>query len=171
MRHTVSLIVVAAFMLSPAAARAQSDTTSPPPVRRQVLSTNPFGEIVKWLNVEYERTIGPATTVGVAASTLASLDYTSASLLLRWYPQQKPLDGIYLGARTGVYRFESYRRDATVLPGIGLEIGHNWLFGPTQNVSVGLGFGLTRMLGRGADGYCVPTILPNARLVNVGIAF
>ena len=171
MRHLLSLTVAAALTLCATAARAQSDTSSPQTVRRQTLSTNPFGEIVQWYNVEYERAIGPATTVGVAASTFASMDYASASLLLRWYPQRTPLDGFYLGAKTGVYRFESYRRDATVLPGIGLEIGHNWLFGPTRNVSVGLGFGLTRLLGRGADGYSVPTVLPNARLVNVGIAF
>jgi hypothetical protein len=170
MRHTLSLIVVAAVMLFPIAARAQSDTTSPEAVHRQTLTTNPFGEIVQWFNVEYERTIGPATTLGVAASTLAAMDYTSTSLLLHWYPQQTPLDGIYLGARTGLYRFGTSRSGATVLPGIGLEIGHNWLFGPTQNVTVGLGFGMTRMLGRGAGGDAAPTVLPNAR-VNVGIAF
>ena len=33
-----------------------------------------------------------------------------------------------------------------VFPGVGLEVGYNWLLGPEQNVSVGLGFGLTRLL-------------------------
>ena len=171
MRHLRSFAVIAALGLRPTIALAQTDAAPPQAQHRQVLSTNPFGEIVQWYNVEYERTVGPATTLGVAASTFALLNYTSASLLLRWYPQHTPLDGLYLGARTGVYRFETYRRDAIVVPGVGLEIGHNWLFGPRRNVSVGLGFGLTRMVGRGADGSGAPTVLPNARLVNVGIAF
>lgn len=135
-----------------------------------MLSTIPFGEIVQWFNAEYERQIGPATTVGVAASTFVHMDYSAASLLVRWYPGETALEGFYLGARTGVYHFETYRRDANLLPGAGLELGHAWLFGRNQNVSVNLGFGLTRLFGRDA-GYVAPVILPNARLVNIGIAF
>ncbi len=39
-----------------------------------------------------------------------------------------------------------------------------------QNVSVGIGFGLTRVFG-GGDSYDVPSVLPALRLVNIGIAF
>ncbi len=61
------------------------------------------------------------------------------------------------------------RRD--VLPGVGLEVGHAWLFGPERNAGVSIGFGLTRLLGHGANNYDTPVILPNVRLVNLGIAF
>ena len=169
MRHTLTTVVIAALFA--AAAQAQTESTKAPVPHQQVISTNPLGAIVKWFNVEYERKITPATTWGVAASTFDEMDYRSASLLVRWYPQQAALDGFYLGARTGVYHFENYRRRATVLPGAGLEIGHAWLFGPKRNASVNLGFGLTRVLGKGSDEYGAPSVLPNVRLVNIGIAF
>jgi hypothetical protein len=89
----------------PAAAHGQTAATKPAVAHGQVLSTNPLGEIAQWFNVEYERKIGLATTPGGAASTFKYEDYTSASLLLRWYPQGAALDGFYLGARTGAYGF------------------------------------------------------------------
>ena len=59
------------------------------------------------------------------------------------------------------------------MPGLGLEIGYNWLLGPKQNLSIGLGFGVTRMLrsGDSDDNYFLPSAVPNVRLVNIGIAF
>ena len=51
------------------------------------------------------------------------------------------------------------------------HIGHAWLFGPKRNASVNLGFGLTRLFGKDADGYGAPSVLPNVRLANIGIAF
>jgi hypothetical protein len=107
----------------------------------------------------------------VAASKFEALDYASGSLLLRWYPQGAALDGFYLGARTGAYRFVNYRDDSSVSPGVGLELGYAWLFGANRNVSVGLCVGLTRLFGSGANGYDSPQILTNVRLANVGIAF
>jgi Protein of unknown function (DUF3575) len=172
MRYTQALAIAAATALVPATAHAQTEATKTAVVHQQVLSTNPLGEIAQWFNVEYERKIGLATTLGVAASTYKYMDYTSASLLLRWYPQDAALDGFYLGARTGAYRFGNYRLGySSVLPGVGLEIGHAWLFGQNRNVSVSVGFGLTRLFGDRANGYDAPTFLPNARLANVGIAF
>ena len=172
MRYTQALAIAAATALVPTVAHAQTQTTTTAVAHQQVLSTNPLGEIAKWFNVEYERKIGLATTLGVAASTFEYMDYTSASLLLRWYPQDAALDGLYLGARTGAYRFGNWRLgDASVLPGVGLEIGHAWLFGPNRNVSVSIGFGLTRLFGSRANGYDAPKLLPNARLANVVIAF
>jgi len=130
MRYTQALALAAATALVPATTHAQTEATKTAVVHQQVLSTNPLGEIAQWFNVEYERKIGLATTLGVAASTYKYMDYTSASLLLRWYPQDAALDGFYLGARTGAYRFGNYRLGySSVLPGVGLEVGHAWLFG------------------------------------------
>ena len=96
--------------------------------------------------------------------------------MLRWYPQQSPLEGFYLGARAGAFSFKTYtyefrssREQNRVLPGAGVELGYNWLLGPKRNVSVGTGFGLTRIATRG-ESYSVPSVLPGFRL-NVGIAF
>ena len=187
MRHTLT---IALLLLVPATALAQASATTPPAPHDHVLSTNPLGFVLKWVNAEYERRIGPATTLGVSASYFAENDRSNAALLVRWYPQRAALEGFYLGARTGAYRVKTYAYDFSpasssssitpprptyrertrVLPGAGLEMGYNWLLGPGQNVSVGLGFGLTRILGGGGS-YGVPAVLPAVRLVNVGIAF
>lgn len=165
--------LIAALTLLPLAARAQTEATKPPADAQQVLSTNPFGDLLKWFNAEYERKISPATTWGVSASVLES-SYASAALLVRWYPQQAALDGFYLGARTGVYRFASsasYRHTSSTVPGAGLEVGRAWLLGPKRNTSVSLGFGLTRLFGAAANGSDAPTVWPHVRLFNVGVAF
>jgi len=202
MRHTLTILVIAS--LFPAAAQAQTEATKTPVPHQQVISTNPFGLLFKWCNVEYERKIGEATTLGISASHFGDGEYVNAALLARWYPQRAALDGFYLGARAGAYRTkthtyeystqpprldpnsptptpqtyptnptnQTYRERTTVAPGLGLEMGYNWLLGPERNFSVGLGFGVTRMLrsGNSGDDFIAPAV-SNVRLVNIGIAF
>jgi hypothetical protein len=197
MRYTLHVIALA--VLVPAAASAQTTATKTPVPHNQVLSTNPFGLIIKWVNGEYERRISPTVTVGASASRfgedISDAGFATTSALSRWYPQGAALDGLYLGARLGAFRFKSYHYDyssytadqasspnrnspvrpiysehTTVVPGAGLEIGYNWLLGPKQNVSIGMGFGLTRTLG-GANRYEFPDVLPTFRLINIGVAF
>ena len=183
MRHTLAAVLCA--ILVPVTAIAQ--TTKPPVPHDQVLSVNPFGFIVQWFNAEYERKTSDSTTVGVSASHFVDAGQSNAAILLRWYPQQAALDGFYLGVRAGGHRFTTHRYDYSApsspsnLPratyneqtsaraGVGFEIGHNWLLGPKQNASVGLGFGMTRLMGCG-NSYEMPCVLPAFRL-NVGIAF
>lgn len=174
MRHTLSAALF--VILVPAAASAQTSAPPSPVQFDQVLSANPLGVVIKWFNVEYERRIGTATTFGASASHLGELDLSNAAVMLRWYPQQSPLEGFYLGARAGAfsfktftYEFRSYREQNRVRPGAGVELGYNWLLGPKRNVSVGTGFGLTR-IATGGETYSVPSVLPGFRL-NVGIAF
>jgi len=190
MRHTPTVVIALAMISAPAL--AQTSGSEPPVPHHQVLSTNPFGLLFNWFNVEYERKISPATTLGASASHIADLDHSNAALLLRWYPQRTALTGLYLGARAGAYAFETYEyapsprpvdptlrtyppypayeRRTKVVPGAGIEIGYNWLLGPTRRVSVGLGFGLTRLLTE-VDGDDFLLVLPNPRVVNIGIAF
>jgi len=187
MRHTPTLVLMLALSSTPAI--AQTGATRPPVPQHQILSANPFGLLFNWFNVEYERKIAPATTLGASASHVSGLDYSNAALLLRWYPQGAALDGFYLGARAGAYGFETYdyeypapatgsgrgaspiiHRRTEVQPGVGIEVGYNWLLGPRQNVTIGLGFGLTRLLGSGRRSEDLP-VLPNPRVVNIGIAF
>ena len=174
MRHTPAAVLL--VLLIPAAVFAQ--TAAPPPAVQfnQVLSANPLGIVIKWFNVEYERKLGTATTFGASASHLGELDLSNAALMLRWYPQQSPLEGFYLGARAGAFSFKTYtyefrssREQNRVLPGAGVELGYNWLLGPKHNVSVGTGFGLNR-IATGSDSYSMPSVVPGFRL-NVGIAF
>src|SRR6478672_9056396 len=106
MRHTLSVALFA--LLVPAAAVAQTAEINPAVTRNQVLSTNPLGVVVKWFNVEYERKLDTELTFGGSASYFGDLDQSNAAVLVRWYPAQSALEGFYLGARAGVYRFEAY---------------------------------------------------------------
>jgi hypothetical protein len=194
MRQTLVLI---AALLVPAAGFAQTNATKPPVDHKQVVSTNPFGVIFKWYNGEYERKISPTTTIGASGSYFYDGEIGVGAAFARWYPQGAALDGFYLGARAGAYGYKTYsyeypsppprpanpstltppsyptrREHRTVSPGVGLEIGYNWLLGAKQNVSIGLGFGLTRTLGdNDNDNDFAPPVIPSIRLINVGIAF
>jgi hypothetical protein len=190
MRHIP--IVVALLTLCSTAAPAQTNATKPPVPHRQVLSTDPLGMMFNWFSADYERKVGPATTLGVSASHVGELDYTNAALVARWYPQRAALDGFSLGARAGAYRRETYKYEYTtvtdpngrtystypsaarkvqhIMPGVGIDLGYNWLLGPNQNFSIGLGFGVTRLLGNG-DEFDFTMAVPNMKLVSIGFAF
>jgi hypothetical protein len=193
MRHTPSLVIIAWLCSAPAL--AQPPATPPADGPAQTLSLNPFGLMLEWPNVEYERKISQTATLGAAAAHNAFMEYSNVELLARYYPQGEALHGFYLGARAGGFGIEvteyhyptvpvprgdprSYppypvvttRRE--IVPGVGLEVGYNWLLGREQRIAIGLGFGLTRLLRDGGDeDYFMPPTLPHFRIVNVGIAF
>jgi hypothetical protein len=195
MRYTLHVIALA--VLIPAGASAQTTATTAPVPYNQVISMNPFLLIVSWVNGEYERRVSPSITVGASASRFDFSDagFAATNVVTRWYPQGAALDGFYFGARLGAFRFKSYhydyssytpgqasspnpitavrptlREQTTVVPGAGLEIGYNWLFGRKDNISVGIGAGLTRTIGGGSrDEH--PDVLPTLRLANIGVAF
>ena len=190
MRHLAT--VVAVLTMCSAQALAQTNATKPPVPHKQVLSTDPLSALFNAFNVDYERKVAPATTFGVSAAHVDSLDYSNVALLARWYPQRAALDGFFIGARAGAYRLETYEYEYTtvtdpngrtystypsaprkrqhIVPGVGIDLGYNWLLGPKQNFSVGLGFGVTRLLGNG-DEFDFMTAVPNMKLVSIGFAF
>jgi len=175
-----------------APAFAQTTSTPPADAPSQTLSLNPFGLMLEWFNLEYERKITSAGTLGAQVAHNTFMEYSSVELLARFYPQGEALHGFYLGARAGGFGIEvteytypaptsprdprSYppypvattRRQ--IVPGVGLEVGYNWLLGRDQRVAIGLGFGLSRLL-RETDNDYYPITLPHPRIVNVGIAF
>jgi hypothetical protein len=190
MRHTPSLVVIALMCSAPAFAQ----TTATPPASHpsQTLSLNPFGLLLEWYNVEFERKISPGVTIGASAASLRD-EFWNVDLLARFYPQGEALSGFYLGARGGVVglEFTKYQyqppppgippgrgapvypiatRETSVIPALGLEVGYNWLLGTKKNVAIGLGFGLSRLLDDGDGEYYLP-VVPHWRVVNVGIAF
>jgi hypothetical protein len=192
MRHTLSLVAV--VLLCSAPAFAQTAPTPPADPPSQTLSINPFGLMLNWYNIEYERRISPSATLGAAASSNANLEYSNLELLARFYPQGEALRGFYLGGRAGAfgievaeYQFQTapapgnpsgrvvppypiYTTRQRVVPGVGLEVGYNWLLGRDERVSIGLGFGLSRLLYEDDANFYLRT-LPHVRIVNVGIAF
>ena len=96
MRHTPSLVIIALMCSAPAF--AQTTSTPPADTPNQTLSLNPFGLMLEWFNVEYERKITSSATLGVEAAHNTWMEYSNVELLARFYPQGEALKGFYLGA-------------------------------------------------------------------------
>lgn len=191
MRYTLSFaVVITALCSAPAHAQTAAPPTSSTP--SQTISLNPFGLLLEWYNLEFERKVSPGVTIGASAASLHD-EFWDFDLLARFYPQGDALSGFYLGARGGVvglevtrYEFQSpppgtppgrglptyptFTRETSVIPAFGLEVGYNWLLGTKKNVAIGLGFGLSRLLDDPDGEYYMP-VVPHWRVVNVGIAF
>ena len=191
MRHTLSIAAIALLCTAPAFAQATAapSTASTP---SQTLSVNPFGLLLEWYNLEFERKISSGVSIGASAASLHD-EFWNVDVLARYYPQGDALRGFYLGARAGVVGLELTRyeyqapppgvppgrgvpvypiatRETRLVPAAGLEAGYNWLLGSKKNVAIGLGFGLSRLLDDDNGDYYMP-VIPHWRVVNVGIAF
>lgn len=164
------LLVMCAGAFTPAFAQTTADVT--PGVHEQRVSTNPFGLMFEWFNVEYERRLTGSTTWGASLSTFSrdadSFDYLNTNALIRHYPGGEALSGFFLGGRGGVFRVSDHRESETCF-GLGFEIGYEWLLGKKRNVGIGLGVGAVRLFGGDLEGASV--VLPTVRLLNLGIAF
>jgi hypothetical protein len=165
----VAVSAATAMNAAPAAAQPREGTRAPVP-HQQIISANPFGLVLRWWNVEFERKMTPSSTWGASGSFLGvdDVDFASVNGLWRYYPQGAALTGVYLGARAGVYHGSDAGASHSVF-GAGFEIGYTWLLGSRRNVGLSLGVGLTRLFGGGEADW--PGVLPTIRLLNVGIAF
>ena len=137
----------------------------PPPTRQQVISANPFGLLVEFFNVEFERKVSRSTTAGVGGSyfTQDGDDYVNADLFYRYYPAGRPFDGWAFGVKAGLTE-----ADGGAHFGVGFDINWSWLPGNQDRFYLGAGFGLKRLFGTGdAD----VTLIPTIRIINVGVAF
>jgi hypothetical protein len=135
-----------------------------PPVRRQVVSANPFGLLFGLFNAEVERSVSPSATAGAGGSLYSteSDDYANADLFYRYYPSGRPLDGWAFGVKAGATQV-----DSRFYFGAGFDVNWSRLLGKDDKVYMGWGFGLKRLVGADEYNQFVPTI----RIVNIGIAF
>ena len=95
--YALPLVACAATMLlasAPAAAQS-TEGTKPAVSHQQIVSANPFGLMLGWWNVEFERKLTPSSTWGANTSflTLKGIDYASVNALYRYYPQRAALTG------------------------------------------------------------------------------
>ncbi len=171
-RIVFASLVAALLTLAPTTAGAQQPGS--PAAPRQVVSANPFGLLVGWFNAEFERQVSESVTAGAGASTFDwggndgfSDDddrYVNGDVFVRYYPGGRPLRGFALGLKAGLTKGGS--NSARV--GVGLDTNWSWLLGKRENLYVGLGFGLKRLVGADES---YPTIIPTIRIINLGIAF
>ena len=134
------MAIIGAGVVSPAAAQQASA-----PIRKHVISANPFGLLLEFFNAEYERVVSTSSTAGIGGSTITSDNdrYVNVDAFWRYYPQKvpNPLNGWAFGVKVGVTSVdqESYL-------GAGFDVNRSWLLGQNDNFYVGLGFGLKRIL-------------------------
>ncbi len=179
----VSLITLVAVMcVAPAALRAQARPVIPDLLRRNMVLVNPLAAIFNVYSGEYERTINPSTTLGAAGTyygfTSDDINYSTAEIKVRYYPQEHALSGFSLGASAGATRVSENlycsgdicdTRASSTHPTLGIELDYNWLLGPSRRFAVGTGIGAKRLFGINDD-YSGLVALPTGRL-SVGLAF
>ena len=178
MRTVTSTLGLLALILGctlPQPVMAQAPGVRMPVPYDQVLSANPFLLLGEWINIEFERKIAPAGTVGAMGSWLSldtdegDVDLTSLNLFTRYYPQGAALSGFYLEGRWGVYRGSDAEGSGHAF-GLGVHVGYSWLLGASQKFYISLGVGATRLFGGDMPDGVSPT-LPDIRLLKIGVAF
>lgn len=178
-----SLVLAAALVALPAAARAQA--AEPAAVTRpQVLSIQPLGIPALFFSGEYERAVSPNATIGVGGSYFGpdELSYTSMDVKARFYPTVA-LKGFAIGATAGYTRVsESYsdefcdpavqdcedvtRSGATV----GVQLDYQWLLGKQSKYAVALGAGMKRIFVNNDEFDDFSAFYPTVR-ASFGIAY
>ncbi len=190
--------VVAVALCCATVLRAQSaDTTShaaKAPPRHTVVTLNPFAVIAAYFTADIEHAVSRSVSVGAAGSLAGNGDfnhYGSLEANVRYYPNEKVLQGFSIGATIGfaTARSEYYvygtpqsgSQTIVIGPGTsqervtrataGTELSYQWLLGPRHRFVIVLGGGVKRAFGE--QRYIDPfnsSVIPTAR-VNIGFAF
>jgi len=166
----LSCLLLIPLVLSPLRVQAQEGVPEPVP-HTHLISGNPLILVAGWFVAEYERKVAENMTLGISAGWLDlddDDDYMNVSGFLRYYPQDAAFTGFYLGGRAGPFNVDD-GVDSFTRFGIGIDIGYSWLLGPSRSFYVGLGIGVTRLLGGDLEN--ASETVPNLRMVNIGIAF
>ena len=142
--------------------------------RTNLISANPFGMVLGWYNIEYERVVGHRNTVALSASHVEPGDNDTGTFINlngRYYPNQA-LHGFFVGGRLGVTHIDSGSKSGTGYS-LGFELAYSWLLGEEERLGLSLGGGLNRIFGgdleevfSGAERVVWPSIR-----INVGWAF
>lgn len=163
--RSVTLVIASALLMLSATAIPASAQA---PLRKNVISANPFGLLLGLANAEYERAVSGSSTVGVGGSMYDSDndDYVNTDVFWRYYPAGRPTEGWAFGLKAGA----THLMDAGTRFGYGFDVNHSWVTGKKHNFYVGIGFGLKRLVG-GADVDFDLKYIPTFRIINIGWAF
>ncbi len=147
-----------------------------------IISLNPFLPLLGYFAAEYEHQVGGAASIGIAGSHIKPDDtrYTNIDVKGRLYPMESGLYGFNMGASLGLGRI---RRDlqadcvapceipkAFTAPSFAVELGYQWMLGPSRVTVVSVGGGAKRYLGSESNFSGINRVVPTLRL-NVGYAF
>jgi hypothetical protein len=174
-----------ATALAPAA-RAQEAAERP----AQVISINPFGLVVSYYYLEYERTVSPSASGAISGSYFDGdkYRYLSADGRFRLYPSERAPDGFAISATLGLSRVTNTERDCGGLliqtcpteadfketsgtaVTTGIQLDYSWLLGAHQRFALGVGLGAKRLHYLGDRPGLAPRTQPTIRFT-VGRTF
>jgi len=184
LRLTVPLTLVLTLATTTGVAGAQEPWQRPPGPRRLTLAANPIAPLLGAVSAEAEAALGRrGLTVGVGGTfdpERNNLRWVQGKL--KFYPGRHALAGLAAGVTAGLIETSAnpdpgcapfgcearMERAATV----GAVLDWNWLPGRRENLLVGVGVGVQRVLHGGSEsnGRRIDDVQPDGRLV-LGWAF
>src|SRR5215203_2706262 len=154
-------------------------SAEPAPTHGQVISVSPVFALLGFYTGEVERRVTSNATIGVGGSafSLGPLGYKSVDGKIRFYPNERALEGLSVGASAGRIwlsadkggLFSSASQGSGIV--VGTDASYTWLSGKRRNLALSLGGGFKRILRY--DRYNVSSVhltYPTAR-ASVGVAF
>lgn len=154
----------------------------------RVIAVNPFLPLFGFFSGEYEQRATSTVSFAVAGSHIEpnSTRYTNLDGKLRLYPNATGLRGFNIAASLGIARIRDMDvydgclpspnlepcklRDAFTTGSFAVEMGYQWLLGPSRATAISVGGGAKRYLGGDSKYVGISRVLPTLRLT-IGYAF
>jgi hypothetical protein len=175
-----STLVTTVLLVTASALHAQSAAA---PVRRSVLAINPFATVAGFVTGDFERTVSPSVSLGIGGSVALAdefNEYRALDAKVRYYPNERMLEGFAIAATFGVasgrseifdFNTQSVAFQRETRGTFGTELSYQWLLGPRRRFVTIVGVGAKRVIG--SEPYVRPfdsQFIPTAR-ANIGFAF
>lgn len=153
-----------------------------------VIAVNPFLPLFGYFAGEYERSVTDAVSFAVSGSHIKpdNTRYTNLDFKVRIYPSERGLEGFNVAASLGVANIKNTDvyydcgiieptngcppRDPFGAGAFAVELGYQWLLGPSKVMVVSVGGGAKRYLASESKFQGTERVLPTVRLT-VGYAF
>jgi hypothetical protein len=149
----------------------------------RIISANPFLPLLGYFAAELEQRVSNAASVALSGSHIEpdNARYTNVDVKGRLYPTERGLHGFNMAASLGFARIrqtEGFECAAEPCPApkafstgsFAVELGYQWMLGPSKVTVVSVGGGAKRYLGSDDKFTSINRVMPTLRL-NVGYAF
>ena len=162
--------------------RATTDIDGP----GRIISANPFLPLLGHFAAEYEQRVNPSVAFAISTSHVKpdNIRYTNVDVKARLYPSERGLNGFNIAASLGMARIAERldfdcapsmidpctQPEPFTTPSFAVEVGYQWLLGPSRVTAVTVGGGAKRFLGSESKFEYVDRVIPTLRL-SIGYAF
>lgn len=155
----------------------------------RVISANPFLPLFGYFAGEFEQRLTPTLSMAFSGSHIEPNNtlYTNVDAKLRLYPSETALRGFNFAASLGVARIRDTdtfydcapspltdnicgKPSAFTTGSFAIEMGYQWLLGPSRVTAVTVGGGAKRYLGSDSKFSGIERVMPTLRL-SIGYAF